>query len=51
MELLKSAFQPEFAGLLIRHKGHFLKLVCGTFTPPPVTLGIFTQNMLVLGKF
>lgn len=33
------------------HKGHFLKLVYGTFTLPPALLGIFTQNMFGLGKF
>jgi len=51
MELLKGGFQPGFTGFWMRYKGYFLKLMCGTFTLAPVILGIFTQNMFVLGKF
>lgn len=51
MELLKNGFRPGVTGLLIRRKGHFLKLACGTFTLPPVILGIFIQNMFAVGKF
>ena len=50
MELLKRGFQPGTTGFLTTYKGRFLKLVCVTFTPHPVTLGIFTQNMFALGK-
>jgi hypothetical protein len=51
MELLKTRFPSGFTGLLTAHKGHFLKLVYGAFTRARVILGIFTQNMFVLGKF